>query len=111
MDSAIAISVTLGVIFGYLYINWFIGTRVAWLIASRFAKEDDDDVIAFDEDRGMGRSVMTPVTRGDQRFKYWLFLVIFPLLIYANYKYWDPIWAAMDFVATTAVRFASQFVS
>lgn len=111
MGSAIGVSVTLGVIFCYLFVNWFIGTRVAGFIASRFTKEDDDEVIAYDEDRGMGRSVWTPVTRGDQRFKYWFFLVVLPLLVYANYRFWDTIWVAMEIVANTAVQFASQFVT
>ena len=111
MGAAIGIGITLGVIFGYLYINWFIGTRVAGFIAGRFSKEDDDEVIAYDEDRGMGRSVWTPVTRADQRFKYWFFLVMVPLLVYVNYRFWDKIWATMEFVANNAMRFAAQFVS
>jgi len=111
MGTAVGISITLGVIGGYLYINWFIGTRVAGFIADRFTKKDDDEVIAYDEDRGMGRSVWTPVTRADQRFKYWFFLLMVPLLIYVNYKFWDTIWATMEFVANSLMRFVLQFVT
>lgn len=45
----------------------------------------------------MGHSVITPVTRGGQRFKYLFFLVIFPLLVYVNYKFVDKIWATLDY--------------
>jgi hypothetical protein len=111
MGPAVGIAITLGVIFAYLYINWFIGTRVTGFIAGLFTKENDDEVIGYDEDSGMGRSVWSPVTRADQRFKYWFFLVMVPLLVYVNYKFWDKIWATMEFVANTSVHFAAQFVT
>jgi len=110
MGAAVGIGITIGVIGGYFYLNWFIGLRAALLIADLFAKENDDEVISYDEDRGMGHSVITPVTRGGQRVKYWLFLVIFPLLVYLNYTFCDKIWATLDYTATTLANFAAHFL-
>ncbi len=110
MGAAIGIGITLGVIGGYLYLNSFIGTRIAGFMANLFAKENDDEVIAYDEDRGMGRSVITPVTRGGQRFKYWFFLVMVPALVYLNYTFADTIWATLEYIANALVQFAAQFL-
>ena len=110
MGAAIGIGITLGVIGGYLYLNWFIGTRIAFFITDLFAKENDDEVISYDEDRGMGHSVITPVTRGGQRFKNWFFLVVFPSIVYLNYRFWETIWATLEYIGTTLVRFAAQFL-
>jgi hypothetical protein len=110
MGTAIGMGITLGIIGGYLYLNWFIGTRIAAFIANLFAKENDDEVIAYDEDRGMGRSIITPVSRGGQRFKYWFFLVMVPALVYLNYTFADTIWATLEYVGNTLMQFAAQFL-
>lgn len=110
MDQAIGAGIVIVVLGGYFYLNYFVASRVAARIASFFAKENDDEIIAYDEDRGMGRSVWTPVSRFDQRFKYWFFLVMVPLVIYVNYKFWDRIWATLDTIVTTLAGFAARFL-
>ena len=110
MSAAIGIGVTLGVIGGYVYLNWFVGSRIAGLIAGFFARDNDDEIIAVHEDRGYGHSVWTPISRADQRFKYWFFLVILPILLFLNYTYWDVIWATMESVANTLMRFFASLL-
>lgn len=110
MGAAIGILITLGVMGGYLYLNWFLATRIAGLLADRFAKDNDDEIIGMDEDRGMGRSVWTPVTRGGQRFKYWLFLLVVPVLAYLNYTFASTIWTSLESTANALARFAAQFL-
>jgi hypothetical protein len=110
VEIAVNMGIVIGVLGGYFYLNWFVATRLASFITGLFEKDDDDEVIGIDEDRGMGRSIWTPVTRGDQRFKYWFFLLILPVTILVNYRFWDDIWARLDWTATTLVGFAARFI-
>lgn len=110
MDEAVGAALALGVLGGYFYLNWFIGTRTAAWIASLFATDKDDEVVGMHEDRGAYHSVWTPVTRGGQRFKYWFFLVIAPAIVFVNYRFWDRIWSGLEWVWTTLVQYAAKFL-
>ncbi len=110
MDEAIGITIVVAVVGGYLYLNYFIATRVAGFIAGRFRKDNDDEVITHDRIEEWDQIRLSPVTRADQRFKYWFFLVMLPLLIYLNYKFVDKIWAALDFTAVKLMGFAAKFM-
>ena len=110
MDQAIGAIIVVGVIGGYLYLNYFVGTRVAGFIADRFRKDNDDEVITHDRIEEWDQVRLSPVTRAHQRFKYWFFLVMFPLLVYLNYKFVDKIWAALDFTAVKLMEFAATFM-
>ena len=110
MDQAIGVIIVVGVIGGYLYLNYFVGTRAAGFIADQFRKDNDDEVITYEKADEFDQLRSSPVTRADQRFKYWFFLVIFPLLVYLNYKFVDKIWAALDFTATKLAGFVATFI-
>jgi len=110
MDQAIGVVIVVAVAGGYLYLNYFVATRVAGFIADRFSKDNDDEVITHDKIEEWDQVRFSPVTRADQRFKYSFFLVMLPLLVYLNYKFMDKIWAALEFIATKLASFAAQFL-
>jgi len=98
-----------GILLGTLLLYaWFmfiwLSSRIASLIGMPFRKDADDEIVQYEGDMGMGRIVVTGVTRGDRRARYIALFVVWPVMIYFHYHYWNELygifkWFFEDLVA------------
>lgn len=107
MPQQLALSLTaIGLVVGYILIVFWLARRGAGVLGGVFGSRrgqtivDEDTGIAYDADDEIVESewVNTQagggfrvVSRADRRARTWYFLVIFPLLIYLHYEFWDTL--------------------
>jgi hypothetical protein len=96
----------IGLVVGYIVLVFWLARRVARTLGGMFGSRrgqtivDEDTGIEYDADdeiverewvnTGAGGELRV-TSRFDRRVRYWYFLVIFPLLIYLHYQFWDPL--------------------
>ncbi len=99
MEQILIAAVIIGmfVFYGWFVFVWLTGW-IASLLAMPFSRESDDEVLQWEGTSYMGSTTLQAVTRGDQRVRYIAMLLIWPVLFYLHYRFWQPIYNGFGWV-------------
>lgn len=103
--------IVLGTILLYAWFTFvWLASRIATLIRLPFRKDTDDEVVQYEGDMGMGRIVVSGTTRGDLRVRYISIFLVWPVLLYLHYVFWNELftgfqWLFEDIVAPAVAGF------
>jgi hypothetical protein len=113
MSEQLALGLTaLAMLLLYVWANLWLARRLAGWLTDRTGPRgeppvvDEDTGIAVDADEvivnyqwvedGTGHRRMRSLSRGEQRFRTWWFLLVLPLFGYLNYRFFDRILAGFE---------------
>lgn len=99
MGAVLMGAIVLGTILLYA---WFIfvwlASRLASLIWMPFRKDTDDEVVQYEGEMGLGQIVVSGTTRGDLRVRYISIFLVWPVLFYIHYLFWNELYAGFEWL-------------
>jgi hypothetical protein len=104
MGEYVMMAIVLGSVlfYGWFVFIWLTGW-LANLLAAPFGKPTDDEVLRLEGTEATGGIVLEPVTRGDQRVRNIGLLLIWPVLFYLHYRFWQPLYTGVEWLFDSVI--------